>query len=123
MTGRHYYASDCIGISVENTNSEDLGKIEDMVVSPEGNVDFLILSFGGIFGTSLNSKLLAIPYKRFDWNDQKQCLVLNMSKDAMERAPSFDKDELPELGGSYYSDATRYHQSVSGSLAKGSYAA
>ena len=117
MTGKNYYASECIGVSVENNASEGLGKIEDMVVSPEGRVEFLIVSFGGIFGTSLNSKLLAIPYQRFMWNDQKQCLVLDMTKENMEKAPSFDKDNLPQLGGSYYSDVTRYHQSTKSAYA------
>ncbi len=117
MTGKNYYASECIGISVENNTREGLGKIEDMVVSPEGRVEFLIVSFGGIFGTSLNSKLLAIPYQRFVWNDQKQCLILDMTKENMEKAPTFNKDSLPELGGSYYSDVARYHQPANKSYA------
>ena len=117
MTGKNYYASESIGTNIECRTGNDLGKVEDMVVSPMGQVEYLIVSYGGIFGTSLNSKLVAVPYKRFAWSEAKQCLIVDMSKEDMENAPNFDKDNIPQLGSGYYSDAERYHARPSGSYA------
>ena len=43
-------ASRLIGAEVTNNRQEDLGRISDLVVDPDGRVSYLILSRGGIMG-------------------------------------------------------------------------
>lgn len=110
MTARNYYASECIGKNIRNAQNEDLGKVEDMVISPEGNAEFIVVSFGGIFGTTLNDKLLAIPYEQFGWDDSDNELTLNMTKDQMEAAPNFDKDNVPQSNDNYFTSSRDYYR-------------
>ena len=53
-------ASDLIGMKVVSAENENLGKIEDLVVQPGGEIAYGVLSFGGVMG--LGDKLFAIPW-------------------------------------------------------------
>ena len=53
-------ASDLIGLKVVSPQGESLGKIEDLVVHPGGDVAYGVLSFGGVLG--VGDKLFAIPW-------------------------------------------------------------
>ncbi|MGB9480109.1 MAG: PRC-barrel domain-containing protein, partial [Candidatus Acidiferrum sp.] len=49
-----------IGSTVLNTNYQDLGKIEDLVLDAEaGRIAYAVLSFGGFLG--VGDKYFAIP--------------------------------------------------------------
>jgi sporulation protein YlmC with PRC-barrel domain len=89
-------ASTLTGEKVVNMNNEDLGKIEDLMIDTEsGRIAYAVLSFGGFLG--LGDKLFAIPWSalRLDRDDKR--LVLNVSKDLLEQAPGFDKNNWPNM--------------------------
>ena len=77
-------ASKLIGMDVQNTNGDDLGEVEDVVLDVHGNVRYLALSFGGFL--NIGDKLIAVPWsamalksEREDRSDQH--LVLNVGKE------------------------------------------
>ena len=91
----HLSASTMIGTNVKNGQGEDLGKIEDMMVdTTTGAVSYAVLSFGGFLG--IGEKLFAVPLQvmRVDTKDEE--FVLNESKERLEEAPGFDKDNWPD---------------------------
>jgi sporulation protein YlmC with PRC-barrel domain len=53
-------AEDLTGMSVVSPQGEKLGKIEDVVIHPGGEVAYAVLSFGGFLG--MGDKLFAIPW-------------------------------------------------------------
>lgn len=107
---RNYYVKDLLDRNVTNLRGEDLGMVEDAVVSPEGHVEFLIVSYGGILGTTWGDKRFAIPYTQFGWNEQSDALTLNIDQSVLENAPGFNKDdEIPSLAGSDYFTTVRRH--------------
>jgi sporulation protein YlmC with PRC-barrel domain len=94
--------SEVIGITVENTQGDNLGEIHDVVVDPsDGSVAYAVLAAGGFLG--LGEKYFAIPWRAFqavtDDNDKTEVerLILDADKDRMQNAPGFDKDNWPDM--------------------------
>jgi BON domain/PRC-barrel domain len=86
-----------IGATVKDSQGKNIGKIEDLVVDSTGRVKYAVLSFGGFLG--IGDKLFAVPWSamRFDRdaNDIK-AVVLDVTKESLERAPSFARDKWPD---------------------------
>src|SRR5690242_21020435 len=62
------FASDIVGMKVLSTSGEDLGKIEDVVVNPGGEVSYAVLAFGGFLG--MGDKLFAVPWNVLQVKDK-----------------------------------------------------
>lgn len=87
-------SSSITGNSVRNPNGDDLGKVEDLVVNTAtGEVTYAVVSFGGFLG--LGDKLFAVPLQAMQVDTENHELVLNESKERLENAPGFDKDNWP----------------------------
>jgi hypothetical protein len=85
-----------IGSKVINTQREDLGKIEDLVLDVRNDrVAYAILSFGGLLG--MGDKHFAIPWQAFAFDPSEKVAVLNVEKDRLQNAPGFDKDNWPDI--------------------------
>jgi hypothetical protein len=85
-----------IGARVVNLKNENLGKIEDLVIEPEdGRVTFGILSFGGFLG--MGEKLFAVPLQMMRTSTEDRTFVLDVDKEKLKNAPSFDNDRWPDL--------------------------
>ncbi|CAH1386944.1 PRC-barrel domain-containing protein [Candidatus Nitrotoga sp. M5] len=88
-------ATSIIGDNVRNGAGEDLGKIEDlMVCTVNGSVKYAVLSFGGFLG--MGDKLFAVPLETLTLNTAEKCFVMNVTKERLENAPGFDKDNWPD---------------------------
>jgi sporulation protein YlmC with PRC-barrel domain len=86
-----------IGSKVINLKGETLGKIEDLVVDIDtGRIVYAILDSGGFLG--IGSKLFPVPWKSLAALPSEGIFFLNQSKEQMEKAPAFDKKNLPDMG-------------------------
>lgn len=81
-----YRASKVIGSSVINDNNETIGKIDDLLVSPDGKQPFAVLSIGGFLG--MGSHLVAVPYDSLKLVDKKLVLA-GGTKEGLKRLPEF----------------------------------
>jgi hypothetical protein len=55
-----YRASKVIGSSVLSDANETVGKIDDLLVSPDGKQPYAVLSIGGFPG--MGTRLVVVPY-------------------------------------------------------------
>jgi sporulation protein YlmC with PRC-barrel domain len=86
-----------IGSKVINLKGETLGKIEDLVVDVDtGRIMYAVLDSGGFLG--IGSKLFPVPWKSLGALPSEGIFFLNQSKEQMEKAPVFDKRNLPDMG-------------------------
>lgn len=97
MHMNHNLASNLIGSSVYGSPSEDadmIGDINDIVISPEGQVASVIVGVGGFLG--IGEKDVAVEYKTIEWveRDGERWLVANMTREQLEAAPAFDRNTL-----------------------------
>jgi|GEM_PF-845630 len=88
-------SSQIIGTTVSNPQGEKLGKIDDVLIDPNGAVKYAILSHGGLLG--IGDKLIPIPWRALKLDKEKGTLVVNADKAALEKAPSFDPKEWPKV--------------------------
>ena len=94
--GRVLSASTLKGDKVVNHQGEDLGKLEDLMIDLErGRIAYAVLSFGGFLG--MGDKLFAVPWQAFGVDTGEKRLVLNASKELLEKAPGFDKSNWPDM--------------------------
>ncbi len=89
-------ASTIIGDSVRNSDNEDLGNIEDVMVDMNsGRIAYAVLSFGGFLG--MGDKLFAIPWHALRVLPEEHAFLLEVDKDTLKSAPGFDKDNWPDM--------------------------
>jgi sporulation protein YlmC with PRC-barrel domain len=81
---------------VMNTRGQHLGKIEDVVIDTGlGEIAYAVLSFGGFLG--LEDKWFAVPWGAFAPAAGFGTFTLDVTKEALEKASGFDKNEWPEM--------------------------
>ncbi len=96
-------ASSLRGTDVKNTKGENLGELKDLMIDVEsGRVSYAVLSFGGFLG--MGDKYFAIPLQKFSVDTEDEELILNVSKEQLENAPGFDKDNWPSSADREFHD-------------------
>jgi sporulation protein YlmC with PRC-barrel domain len=76
-----------LGHSVHNDKNEDIGKIDDIIVSPKRTVSWAIVSVGGFLG--IGKKDVAIPMDQLHFEGDKLVLP-RASKQAVQAMPAFE---------------------------------
>lgn len=90
-------ATGLIGTDVRNPSNDELGKIDDFVIDwNSGKVRYLVLSHGAIM--DVGGKLFAIPVEAVTRKAGEEAFVLNVTKEDLKGAPSFDKSNWPNFG-------------------------
>lgn len=85
-----------VGVDVKNMKNETLGEIEEIVLEKvSGRVVYVVLNSGSVLG--MGGKLFAMPWSSIHYDPNKECFLLNLSKEELKRAPGFDKDHWPDM--------------------------
>jgi sporulation protein YlmC with PRC-barrel domain len=94
-------ATSLIHDKVVNLAGEDIGHIEELMVDvTTGRVAYAVLSFGGFMG--IGNKLFALPWSALTVDEGKKRFVVNVTREALETMPGFDKDHWPDLNDLEY---------------------
>jgi sporulation protein YlmC with PRC-barrel domain len=80
-------ASKLIGATVYNDQDQRIGKIEDMIVSPDGKISAAVIDVGGFLG--IGRHRVAIPPDSFTDITAKKLVLPNATKDALKSLPEF----------------------------------
>ena len=97
-----------IGTNVRNQQGEDLGKIKEfMIDTRSGQVEYVVLSFGGFLG--MGDKYFAVPLEAFTIDSEHEDFVLNVDRAKLESAPGFDKDNWPKTSDNDFTDRVYNH--------------
>ena len=104
-----YQASTIIGTEVQNEREDYLGKITDLMIDPtDGRIAFAVLSHGGVLGIPM--RFVAIPFSALTPGHEKKVFLLDVSKEKMAAAPSFDRGHWPDVANRDWSaDIYRYY--------------
>jgi hypothetical protein len=82
-----FRASKIIGSNVVNDANETIGKVDDLIVSPDDNKSaFAILSVGGWLG--MGSRMVALPYDSLRISNAK-IVVPGVTKEGLKLMPEF----------------------------------
>ena len=86
-------ADDLLGTNVYGPNNEHIGTIGDFVLSADGNVDAIIIDFGGFLGIGVKQVAIGYDDLRFYTDDMgNRSLLLNVTREQMEQATAFNRE-------------------------------
>ncbi|MFO1431642.1 MAG: BON domain-containing protein [Candidatus Competibacteraceae bacterium] len=89
-------ASKIVGAQVHNQNGKRLGKLEDLIFAPErGQIIYALLSADDTLG--IKDKWFIIPWRVLRLDTDKDNYLLDIDKAALMTAPSFNKNDWPDL--------------------------
>jgi sporulation protein YlmC with PRC-barrel domain len=78
-------ASDIIGKKVKNSQDEDLGKVQDLIVNLDsGTVPYAIIAHGGILGAGRSKT--AVPLSALQSSSDGKSLILSATKEQLQAA-------------------------------------
>ncbi|MGE5450697.1 MAG: PRC-barrel domain-containing protein [Acidobacteriota bacterium] len=92
---RLYRVSKIMGTDVRNLQGDKVGDIKDVVVNRNGTITYAIVSTGGFLG--MGNRLHAVPWEVLQTQPGKKYRVLDIDKDRLKKAPSFDPDNWPNV--------------------------
>ena len=105
-------ASKLIGMTIHNSQKENIGQIKDVVLDPlSTRIQYVAVSYGGFLG--LGNKLFAVPMLAIkvqansDHKDQV-ILIMDVSKEQMNGATGFDEEHWPDFADTNF--VTDLHQ-------------
>ena len=79
-------SSKVVGRSVVNDADETIGKIDDLLVSPDGKQPYAVLSIGGFLG--MGAHLVVVPYDTLKFAEKKVMLP-GGTKEGLKMLPEF----------------------------------
>lgn len=86
-------ASQLIDAAVRNGENQQLGRIVDVAIDPSGRtIAYLAMEHGGFLG--IGESLIPIPISAARWT-KDQVVVVDITREALKQAPSFDEDNWP----------------------------
>jgi sporulation protein YlmC with PRC-barrel domain len=89
-------ASSVLGHKIVDARGESLGRIEELVIDVDGGrVAYAVLSFEGRLG--LGDRLHAVPWNALWLDEEHERFILDESKERLQKAPAFDKEEWPDM--------------------------
>ena len=95
--GHAWKASELIGQSVYTTGDQEKGKIKDLMIGPDGKVEYAAVAFGGFVG--LGEKLFAVPLDaiHLEWKENKiNRAHVNVTEESIKQRQGFDDKHWPE---------------------------
>jgi hypothetical protein len=87
--------SDLLKITAENRQREKLGTIQDLMVGVDGRLKYAILCHEGFLG--IGDVLIPIPFDALMTSGETGTAVLDMDKQTLEMALSFESKTWPDF--------------------------
>jgi sporulation protein YlmC with PRC-barrel domain len=98
--------SEIMDNDVVNHQGENLGSIDDLVVNEQGQLEYLILSRGGVLGIGAN--LIAIPLDAVSPQvTEDNELRINIDEATLDQAPTFAAGDYPDFADRHWQQESR----------------
>lgn len=113
---RLWMNDDVIGLGIVSPAGQRVGKVEDLVIQPDGQAAYAVVSFDE--GMGFGSKQFIVPWTTLRSSSpgtgkQAPSLVLPLEKEQLATAPSFDRSKWPDLTVEGWSrDIDEFHGSA-----------
>jgi sporulation protein YlmC with PRC-barrel domain len=97
-----------VGQAVYNGPSNDaanIGTVNDMILGADGSPPAIVIGVGGFLG--VGEKKVAIGFDRLSWvvrDEGKRWLIVDATKEQLEKAPAFDRSAVFEADGAPRTD-------------------
>ena len=82
-----YRASKVVGAAVYNSQNQQIGMIDDLIMDHDNKATLAVISVGGFLG--VGGKMVALPYGKIMRADDGKIILQDGSKESLSRLPSF----------------------------------
>jgi len=103
--------SKLLDMKVQGTQNEELGKVHDIVLTPDlTSLSYVALARGGVAG--VGEKLYAIPWSAVSVSADGKSLMVHIDKKDLENSPGFNSKSWPDRGEARWSKTTGQPEST-----------
>jgi len=96
------------GTAVYNTAGDKLGTIDDLMIDKlSGQVQYAVMEFGGFLG--IGTDRYPIPWSVLKYDTSQGGYVVPIDKAAIEGAPRYASDSVPDYDDVYSSSINKYY--------------
>lgn len=96
------------GTTVYNAQGERLGSIYNFMVDKRsGQVEYAVLTFGGLFG--LGADYYPLPWSVLTYDTNQGGYVIDLDKSLLEKAPRYGTDQEPTFDRNYGREVYGYY--------------
>ena len=96
------------GTAVYNRNREKLGSIYNFMVDKQsGQVEYAVLSFGGLFG--MGGDYYPLPWDVLTYDTEQGGYVVDLDKEVLEKAPHYRSGDEPTFDRDYSREVSDYY--------------
>ena len=82
-----FRATDLIGQDIENAEGDEIGEVEDLIITDDDTILMAVVSVGGFLG--IGDKKVAIPYDELTLAEDGEQITFNATKEELEARPEF----------------------------------
>jgi sporulation protein YlmC with PRC-barrel domain len=106
--GRNLTAKTLIGDNIRNSQGENLGNVQDLMIDLEGGkIAYVVVSYGGFLG--MGDKLFAVPWNAFRLDADNHNFILDVDQDVLKNAEGFDKNNWPNVADRDWGQRVHQH--------------
>ncbi|MCR9232648.1 MAG: PRC-barrel domain-containing protein [bacterium] len=114
-------ASQLMGVNITNQKNNEVGEIEDLVLStPSGDIRYAAVTYGGFLG--IGDKMFAVPIEAFKikhkGKDNELNVHLNVTEKQLEGETGFNQDNWPNFADKEFVSALDQRYKVNGKVRK-----
>jgi sporulation protein YlmC with PRC-barrel domain len=84
-------ADDLIGRTVIGADGESLGEVNNILLSPSGEIERVVVGSGGVLG--IGEREVAIPWSETEASPNDEQVRVTMTKKDFEGAPEYERAE------------------------------
>jgi sporulation protein YlmC with PRC-barrel domain len=111
-TGTLIGAQKVKGTTVFNLAGETLGTVDDIMIDKvTGRAIYAVMSFGGFLG--MGEKYHPLPWQTLKYDDQKGGYVVNLAKQRLQDAPTYDGSSDFQWTSDYGRTVDSYYEAPS----------
>jgi hypothetical protein len=96
------------GTDVYATDGEKIGHIDHLMIGKRsGRVEYAVMSFGGFLG--MGERYHPLPWDALTYHTDRGGYVVNIDKDRLKDAPSYERDRSPSFDRQYGESVYNYY--------------
>lgn len=100
-------SANLLGAPLKDPSGKKLGVIREVFLERDtGQARFVLLEFGGLFGTS--GKYHPIPWRRLRYDEASDSYRTDLDKDLLKGSPAYDRDQFNDVSYGWSEQAERY---------------